>query len=238
MEKSNSIITATVILVTVFFIGLIYFANKKEPAAQIQKEDTEMAVVQKKEETNLDKVDLTDLSTGAAKKRVKPEMTIDQNKTYLATVDTSEGTFVLKLDAENKPVTVNNFVALANDGFYNGTIFHRVIDGFMIQGGDPLGNGTGGPGYQFEDEVSAPNVNAKGTIAMANAGAGTNGSQFFVNLADNNFLDTKHTVFGEVTKGMDVVEKIGKTQVTMSTSGENSRPVKDVVVNKIEVSAE
>ena len=142
----------------------------------------------------------------------RPEMQIDSTKTYVATMKTSQGDIVIELNQKDAPVTVNNFVYLANLGFYDDLTFHRVIDGFMIQGGDPLGNGTGGPGYKFEDEISSNNSNVRGSIAMANSGPATNGSQFFINQVDNLYLDTKHTVFGNVISGMDVVDKIAKTE--------------------------
>lgn len=155
---------------------------------------------------------------------------IDTGKNYTATLKTSLGDIVIALDIKNRPQTVNNFVYLARLGFYDEVIFHRVISSFMIQGGDPLGTGTGGPSYKFNDELTAPNSNAKGTISMANAGPNTNGSQFFINLVDNNYLDTKHTVFGKVTDGMDVVENIGKTAV-----GQNDRPVTPVVITSVTI---
>lgn len=159
-----------------------------------------------------------------------PTEMINASKNYIATLKTSLGDIVIELDAKNRPRTVNNSVYLARLGFYDEVIFHRVIAGFMIQGGDPLGTGTGGPAYKFADELATPNSNAKGTIAMANAGPNTNGSQFFINLVDNNFLDTKHTVFGKVTSGMDVVEKIGKMAV-----GQNDRPVAPVIIDSVEI---
>jgi cyclophilin family peptidyl-prolyl cis-trans isomerase len=163
----------------------------------------------------------------------------NQNNMNIATIETTMGTVVLELFREQAPKTVENFVKLAQSGFYDGTRFHRVIAGFMIQGGDPLTKdlsmagrwGTGGPGYTFADEISASNRNLAGTIAMANAGPNTNGSQFFVNVADNNFLDTKHTVFGKVTLGMDVVKKI-----ETAPTGAGDRPVTDVIVTKVTVS--
>ena len=136
------------------------------------------------------------------------------------------------------PKTTENFLTLAKEGFYDGTKFHRVIKDFMIQGGDPLTKddelknrwGTGGPGYTFEDEIGSENHNLRGTIAMANAGPNTNGSQFFINLVDNPFLDTKHTVFGKVEKGMEVVDAIGQTE----TDGRD-RPIESVVIESVEV---
>lgn len=156
----------------------------------------------------------------------------------IATVNTSMGTFTLELDPTNAPNTVANFVTLAEQGFYANTKFHRVMEGFMIQGGDPLSRddammarwGTGGPGYTFADEIHAANRNVTGTISMANAGANTNGSQFFVNVADNNFLDEKHTVFGRVTSGMDVVMAISQV-----ATGEADRPLEAVVITEVTI---
>ncbi|MBI5078138.1 MAG: peptidylprolyl isomerase, partial [Candidatus Yonathbacteria bacterium] len=136
------------------------------------------------------------------------------------TMTTNKGAITLELFADLKPKTAENFTKLAKEGFYNGSRFHRVIKGFMVQGGDPLSKdtnkmnawGTGGPGYQFADELATENKNVIGTIAMANSGPNTNGSQFFINTANNNFLDTKHTVFGKVTAGMDVVAAIENTK--------------------------
>jgi peptidyl-prolyl cis-trans isomerase B (cyclophilin B) len=138
-----------------------------------------------------------------------PPMTIDAKKKYTATFNTSRGEIVCELDAKDKPITVNNFVFLAKDKFYDGTTFHRVIGDFMIQGGCPQGTGYGGPGYKFEDEIKGKtNVHKVGSLSMANAGPGTNGSQFFITHVKTPHLDTKHTVFGQVTKGQDVVDAI------------------------------
>jgi len=136
-------------------------------------------------------------------------MAIDTNKTYTATFDTSRGRIVCELYAKDAPTTVNNFVFLAKEGFYNGTKFHRVIENFMIQGGDPTGTGRGGPGYKFEDELTN---NARkhqvGSLSMANAGPNTNGSQFFITHIATDWLNGKHTVFGQVTSGQDVVNAV------------------------------
>jgi peptidylprolyl isomerase/peptidyl-prolyl cis-trans isomerase A (cyclophilin A) len=153
-----------------------------------------------------------------------------------ATFHTNKGDIAIELFEHDAPNTVANFVKLAKSGFYDGTKFHRVIKDFMIQGGDPLSKddaesfrwGTGGPGYQFADEIHAANQNAVGTIAMANAGPDTNGSQFFINTADNSFLDAKHTVFGRVTAGLDVVRAIESTP----TSAQD-RPSEHMIINSI-----
>ncbi len=160
----------------------------------------------------------------------EPELNIDPDKSYVAKVHTNMGDIKILLNAKDKPITVNNFVELSKMGFYDDTIFHRVIDGFMIQGGDPLGSGYGGPNYKFVDELKTANKNAKGTISMANSGSNTNGSQFFINQVDNFPLDTKHTVFGSVVEGMDVVEKIAKVE-----TDEKDKPITSVVIESIEI---
>ncbi len=138
-----------------------------------------------------------------------PEMTIDASKNYKASIATTKGTIEIDLFAADAPLTVNNFVFLARDGFYDGIKFHRVIPNFMIQGGDPTGSGAGGPGYKFRDETSGnPNRHKTGSLSMANAGPNTNGSQFFITHAPQPHLDGKHTVFGQVTSGQDVVDAI------------------------------
>jgi cyclophilin family peptidyl-prolyl cis-trans isomerase len=138
-----------------------------------------------------------------------PAMEIDASKSYMATLRTEKGDIIIDLFAKTTPFTVNNFVFLARQGFYNDTIFHRVITDFMVQGGDPTGTGMGGPGYHFGDEF-APGLrhDNPGILSMANAGPGTNGSQFFITHVPTPWLDNKHTVFGEVIKGMDVVLSI------------------------------
>lgn len=153
-----------------------------------------------------------------------------------ATFHTNKGDIAIEFLDNQAPDTVANFQKLAREGFYDGVKFHRVIAGFMIQGGDPLTKddsmqarwGTGGPGYTFADEISPSNKNEIGTLSMANAGPNTNGSQFFINVADNNFLDTKHTVFGRVTAGMPVVSTIEQVE-TMP----NDRPVEPIVIENI-----
>ena len=131
---------------------------------------------------------------------------------------------------EDMPITAGNFQKLVEKGFYDGTIFHRIIDGFMIQGGDPTGTGRGGPGYAIKDEFTRKNRNNRGTISMANAGPNTGGSQFFINLVDNNFLDSKHPVFGKVVEGMDVVDAIGKAK-----TGAMDRPIKEIKIESAKV---
>ncbi|HET8873433.1 MAG TPA: peptidylprolyl isomerase [Gaiellaceae bacterium] len=147
-----------------------------------------------------------------------------------ATLHTSEGPIELELHSDDAPKTVDNFVKLARDGFYEGVVFHRVIPDFMIQGGDPTGTGTGGPGYQFEDEFNEHPVE-RGALAMANAGPNTNGSQFFIVTVESApWLDGKHTVFGRVTSGMDVVDRISR--VDRDT---NDRPREPVTIDRVEL---
>jgi peptidyl-prolyl cis-trans isomerase A (cyclophilin A) len=165
-----------------------------------------------------------------------------------ATFITTEGSFTVELMPEHAPKTVQNFVDLAiggkgwtdprdgrakTDALYPGTTFHRVIDGFMIQGGDPTGTGSGGPGYTFEDETppDGPSFDRPGLLAMANAGPGTNGCQFFVTVAPAQWLTGRHTIFGEVTDGYDVVERISK-----SPTGSQDKPADDIVIERIDVS--
>lgn len=143
-----------------------------------------------------------------------PEMSIDAKKTYLVSVETDRGTIELELYPQHAPKTVNNFYFLAQEGFYDGVTFHRVISNFMIQGGDPTGTGRGGPGYRFEDETkSNPLTHETGVISMANAGPNTNGSQFFITHGPQPHLNGKHTVFGKVVKGQDVVDSIRQGDV-------------------------
>jgi peptidyl-prolyl cis-trans isomerase B (cyclophilin B) len=143
-----------------------------------------------------------------------PAMEIDPAKSYTATIDTNKGTIILDLYPAHAPKTVNNFVFLARQGFYDGLKFHRVISNFMIQGGDPLGTGTGGPGYKFEDEFkNNPLKHETGVISMANAGANTNGSQFFITHSPQPHLNGRHTVFGKVLVGQDVVNAIRQGDV-------------------------
>lgn len=143
-----------------------------------------------------------------------PEMLIDPSKKYSATVVTERGNIVIELYPQHAPKTVNNFVFLVREGFYDGLIFHRVINDFMIQGGDPTGSGRGGPGYKFEDETSGnPLKHGTGYLSMANSGSNSNGSQFFITHSPQNHLDGKHTVFGKVIEGMDTVNAISQGDV-------------------------
>ena len=152
-------------------------------------------------------------------------MVSNENKVKL---ETNHGDIVIELYSD-MPITAGNFKKLVEEGFYDEIIFHRIIDGFMIQGGDPTGTGSGGPGYNIKDEFThkGGNNNKRGTISMANAGPNTGGSQFFINLVDNNFLDKKHPVFGKVVQGMNVVDEIAKVK-----TDSDDRPLQEVVIEK------
>jgi peptidylprolyl isomerase len=172
---------------------------------------------------------------GSAPKQQKfstpPEMGIDPTKRYTATMDTSMGTIVISLDPINAPKTTNNFVFLALNHYYDGIIFHRIIKGFVCQGGDPQGSGMGGPGYRFEDELPKPGKYAIGSLAMANAGPNTNGSQFFIISGQSGCtLPPLYSLFGQVVKGLDVVEKMQNVE----TDGRD-RPRTDVVINSVTI---
>lgn len=149
-----------------------------------------------------------------------------------AVFTTNMGTFKVRLYGSKAPITVKNFEYLTQKGFYNDLTFHRVIDGFMIQGGDPNGNGTGGPGYEIPDESNDLHFNKAGMVAMANRGPNTGGSQFFITLGPTNWLENKHTIFGEVVQGMDVVQKIGQVK-----TGKNDKPQEAVVIQSIALEA-
>lgn len=158
-----------------------------------------------------------------------PALAIDLSKSYSATLATNHGEIVIEFHPERSPLAVNNFVFLANEGFYDGVVFHRVIENFMIQGGDPTGTGRGGPGYRFRDEIEGPGEYIRGTVAMANAGPNTNGSQFFIVHKDTG-LPHNYTIFGRVTSGMDAVDSIASSDTDSS-----DRPREDAVIKKVTI---
>lgn len=165
-----------------------------------------------------------------------PAMNLEEGKQYAASLETSMGTIAVELFTEDAPRTVNNFVALARDGYYDGTPFHRIVKGFVVQGGDPTGTGSGGPGYQFADEPISRDYET-GTLAMANAGPNTNGSQFFIVLDDlRGKLPKNYTIFGRVTDGLDVVQALGDVPTRRSPSGEQSAPVEPVTLERVVIS--
>lgn len=218
----NKKIVFFVILVVVFLIGgyVSQLGNKEEtlPVSEEyvnQQEQKGDKMVQKQDTLN------------------PPEMQIDTNKTYKAMLSTTEGVITISLYADKTPITVNNFVYLAQKGFYNNTIFHRIIKNFMIQGGDPKGDGTGGPGYKFDDEPFEGDYK-RGIVVMANAGPNTNGSQFFIMHKDY-ILPKNYVIFGEVVDGIEIVDKIAEAPVEAGTIGENSTPVNPVTVEIVEI---
>jgi peptidylprolyl isomerase len=160
-----------------------------------------------------------------------PEMGIDPDKRYTATMDTSMGELVIALDSDRAPKTVNNFVFLALHHYFDGIIFHRIIDGFVCQGGDPTGTGTGGPGYRFEDELPKASQYEIGSVAMANAGPNTNGSQFFLISGPNGAgLPPLYSLFGKIVKGLDVLDAMQRVP-----TGSGDRPKTDVVINSVTI---
>jgi cyclophilin family peptidyl-prolyl cis-trans isomerase len=163
-----------------------------------------------------------------------PDMTLDINQAYSATMHTSKGEVVFELYASEAPKTVNNFVFLAREGFYNDVVFHRIIKDFMIQSGDPKGTGAGGPGYRFEDEPVTRDY-LPGTLAMANAGPNTNGSQFFI-MHGEVALPKNYTIFGRVVDGMEVVNALADTPVAKGSGGELSKPIEPPVITRIDIS--
>jgi cyclophilin family peptidyl-prolyl cis-trans isomerase len=238
MKKNTLIFIATS---TFLGLALIFSLNNAKPNSQnlddinnipeIEIDDLEQQVVSNKKQEQ----DYSMPATLSANKTLaKPQMLIDSNKNYSVTLNTEQGSIVIQLDTKNTPITSNNFVYLAQQGFYDGTIFHRIIDGFMIQGGDPRGDGTGSPGYRFDDEDFTGEYQ-RGTVAMANSGPNTNGSQFFIMHQDFN-LPKNYIIFGQVVEGIEVVDAIATAPVTMSLSGERSRPVEPVVVESAVVS--
>jgi cyclophilin family peptidyl-prolyl cis-trans isomerase len=159
-----------------------------------------------------------------------PDLSIDLDTSYTATLETNHGTVTIDLDPVRAPLAVNNFVFLAGEGFYDGVVFHRVIPGFVAQGGDPTGTGRGGPGYRFRDELDGPGTYSRGTVAMANAGPNTNGSQFFICLDDVS-LPHNYTIFGRVTDGMEAVDSIAAVP-----TGPGDRPQEDCVISRVTIS--
>jgi len=180
---------------------------------------TNVKNLENKESENMDKTKMN-----------KPTQIINTNKKYTAVMKTTKGDIKISLFTKEAPLTVNNFVYLSKNNFYNNVKFHRIIKDFMIQGGDPLGNGTGGPGYSFKDEQSGKKL-VRGSLAMANSGPNTNGSQFFiVTTKETPWLDGKHTNFGEVIEGMEVVDKIENSQ-----TDRNDKPLDDILILSIEI---
>jgi cyclophilin family peptidyl-prolyl cis-trans isomerase len=213
----------------------------QEEASQ-KKEGLEMAADGKTVLKNSsDKMNQNKQSPTAPAKKTLPPMSIDTSKTYSAVLKTSEGDITIVFEAGKTPQTVNNFIALAKSNFYDDTIFHRVVKDFMIQGGDPKGDGTGGPGYTVPAEFDPSLKHVRGAISTARLGDGANpkkessGSQFFIVHKDVSQLDGEYTVFGRVTEGLDVVDRIATAEVSLSMSGEPSKPIKPVKILNIKI---
>lgn len=239
MKKITSSI-AVLIIGIIALIAFVVITNKTEaPESSLTDIDSYQQIDTVKTLTNSEILE----EKNSLEKEAEPisesaEISTNTEQIMKATFNTNKGSFELELFADLAPKTVENFVTLSESGFYTGVKFHRVIQGFMIQAGDPQSKddslsdrwGTGGPGYTFEDEIHAENNNAIGTISMANAGPNTNGSQFFINTADNDFLDTKHTVFGKVVSGIETISIIEEVETLP-----NDRPVESVVIESITV---
>lgn len=221
MIKKDIFILTTLLLL---LIGAIYFR------AQTKESFTQQSSVKKSAETGSKDQKGGEQNTMMNENGKAPAMEIDEKAQYTAVLKTNKGAITVELYAQDTPVTVNNFVVLAQKGFYNGTIFHRVIKDFMIQGGDPDGVGTGGPGYKFADEFTPMEFDSAGILAMANSGPDTNGSQFFITHAPTPWLNGRHTIFGKVTEGMDVVDAIALVDV-----GPNDKPTTDVVLESVTI---
>ncbi len=180
-----------------------------------------------------------DVASRNNKYKAAPPMKIDKGVKYTATIATNKGAMKADLFADTAPISVNNFVFLANDHFFDGVIFHRIVAGFVIQGGDPTGTGTGGPGYKFPDEPSSFSKNyEKGTLAMANSGPNTNGSQFFIcvdNLTAKGALPKQYNIFGKVTDGLDVIDKILAVPRTAGSDGAQSKPTEKVFMETVTI---
>jgi cyclophilin family peptidyl-prolyl cis-trans isomerase len=213
-------IYATVLAFVIVGVGWFLFNKNNQPNPVVLNEKGEIIINQ------------------TVNKKDNNQLVDNQVKIMKTTLHTNKGDITIELNSTSTPNTVANFVKLAKAGFYNGTKFHRVIKGFMNQGGDPFSKddsliakwGTGGPGYSFNDEISADNHNEVGTIAMANSGPNTNGSQFFINVQNNNSLDGKHTVFGHVVAGLDVVMLINSVETDSA-----DRPISPVIIKEITI---
>lgn len=225
MKKEN--ILFIVLVIFLFFVGALSIKKMGKKIDNESGNNININYNQKEESMPA--------SLSANKKMNQPEMIIDQNKKYEATLHTSVGDITISLNTKETPITANNFLYLAQNKFYDKTIFHRAIDGFMIQGGDPRGDGTGGPGYQFADEKFSGEY-TRGTVAMANAGPNTNGSQFFI-MHQDYALQPNYVIFGQVISGLETVDKIATAKVTNSFSGELSKPVEPVTINSITITA-
>lgn len=238
MNSSKILGIVLVFLIVGFAVASVVTKNKKS-GVSIQNDsegDLLGSYVEDSDEKTLDDLSVEDLgqsSTEVPEENKNLDLEKEKKMSYTVTLKTTEGDIVIKLSEDETPVAVSNFVKLSKDGFYDGVVFHRVIEGFMIQGGDPKGDGTGGPGYKFDDEPFSGEY-VRGAVAMANSGPNTNGSQFFIMHQDHP-LPRDYVLFGQVTEGLDVVDKIATAETIMSPSGESSKPVDPVVIESVEV---
>ena len=218
-----------VVLIILGFFGFIIYKDQKTATDQYKQSTAQTTA----KTDPAPSPDPSENNNDSMKNVKEPAMTIDESKTYTAILHTDKGDITIALNAKQTPATVNNFVYLAKQKFYENTIFHRVIKGFMIQGGDPTGTGAGGPGYRFDDEPFEGSYD-RGTVAMANAGPDTNGSQFFIMHAKQD-LPPNYTIFGKVTEGLETVDAIATAEVTQSDSGEPSKPVTPAKIKTVEI---
>ena len=231
---NNKAVYIALLLPILLLVGLAVFGSKipEGPVKEEKKTENILQKLDTAESSPSEKENYQINPTGNIQKE-PPKMTIDLTKKYSAVMTTTEGVIKITLYADKTPITVNNFVSLSRDNFYNNVIFHRVLKGFMIQGGDPEGTGSGGPGYSFSDEPFDGEY-TRGTIAMANAGPNTNGSQFFIMHKDYP-LQKNYVIFGKVNEGLEVVDRIAEAEVTVSSGGEASKPVKPVKILSVEI---
>jgi len=231
--QSKNFVAIGIVLLIIVGLGSVLFLNTDKTPTENNIVDLTAVDSPNSPEANLEEDAIIDSVENTKSYKSAPAMQLEEGKNYKAIFKTTLGDIKVDLHEKESPETVNNFVFLANEGFYNGLIFHRIIPEFMIQGGDPLGNGTGGPGYSFEDEFNSKRI-VKGSLAMANSGPNTNGSQFFIVTADATpWLDGKHTNFGQVEEGQEVVDALGVVETDSF-----DKPITDVVVNSIEIITE
>ncbi|OGC59690.1 hypothetical protein A2212_03210, partial [candidate division WWE3 bacterium RIFOXYA1_FULL_42_9] len=226
----NKALYIAILLPVLILVGLAVFGSKL-PKGPVKQEEKKTNLLQKLDtpESSESENDYYQINPTGNIQKEPFKMSLNLNKKYSAVMATTEGVIKIDLYADKTPVTVNNFVSLSKANFYNDVIFHRVVKGFMIQGGDPDGTGAGGPGYKFDDEPFDGEY-TRGTIAMANAGPNTNGSQFFIMHQDYPMLPKDYVIFGKVSEGLEVVDKIAEAEITVNSSGEASKPVKPVKI--------
>jgi len=231
----NKALYIAILLPVLILVGLAVFGSKL-PKGPVKQEEKKTNLLQKLDtpESSESENDYYQINPTGNIQKEPFKMSLNLNKKYSAVMATTEGVIKIDLYADKTPVTVNNFVSLSKANFYNDVIFHRVVKGFMIQGGDPDGTGAGRPGYKFDDEPFDGEY-TRGTIAMANAGPNTNGSQFFIMHQDYPMLPKDYVIFGKVSEGLEVVDKIAEAEITVNSSGEASKPVKPVKILGIQI---